>query len=544
METAERVKSYEIPQRTVALSALLEDVGTSILTAPRGADLSHEVGSVAIYEPGVESELGPRSVVLLVGVEGQANIASTAALLRRSGVQVVVVRGGCDPGAVDGEVASWNGVTVLSALRGTSWADLTGLIQRALSARGSSTCGRSDGSDGDLFTFANAVSALLDAPITVEDRNSHVIAFSGRQDECDDSRIATVLERQVPDQYLRLIEEAGIFDKIYRSREPVWISGASLGTRLDRVAVAIRAGDEYLGSMWAAVDGNLTLARTRALADSAQLVAVRMIELRTAADPVKRRQSELLADLVEGGSAATSAMERAGLGSGSAMVIALGRRSGLHRDRPDGTAHLGRLVDAFAVHLGAVYGQSVVAMINGIGYAVVALPSRSHGADADAARISSDFLERVRAHDDTILGVGRVMSRPEDLGRSRRDADHALDVLRTRRIDGCVATFRSVYVDALLLQVSRESAAEGFSLLGPLTAIARHDEEHSTVYLSTLEAWLSAFGDIGEASASLHVHPNTFRYRLSKLRSLQLFDLDDADTRFRPMVHLRIRHLQ
>ncbi|MDV8004006.1 helix-turn-helix domain-containing protein [Rhodococcus sp. IEGM 1318] len=541
METVERAKSYEIPQRTVALSELLECVGASILAAPRGADLSHEVGSVAIYEPGVESELGPASVVLLVGVEGQPNIVSAASLLRGSGVRVVVVRGTPDHGADDGEVASRSGVTVLSASRGVSWADLTGLIQRALSVPGSS---RQVGSEGDLFTFANAVSALLDAPITIEDRNSHVIAFSGRQEEGDDSRIATVLERQVPDQYLRLIEEAGIFDQIYRSREPVWISGASLGTRLDRVAVAIRAGDEYLGSIWAAVDGNLTLARTRALADSAQLVAVRMIELRTAADPVKRRQSELLADLVEGGSAAISAMERAGLGSGSAMVIALGRRSGLHRDRPDGTAHLGRLVDAFAVHLGAVYGQSVVAMINGIGYAVVALPSRSHGADADAARISSDFLERVGAHGDTIIGVGRVMSRPEDLGRSRRDADHALDILRTRRIEGCVATFRSVYVDALLLQVSRESAAEGFSLLGPLTAIARHDDEHSTVYLSTLEAWLSAFGDIGAASASLHVHPNTFRYRLSKLRSLQLFDLDDADARFRLMVHLRIRHLQ
>ncbi|WP_459683028.1 helix-turn-helix domain-containing protein [Rhodococcus sp. no. 34] len=64
------------------------------------------------------------------------------------------------------------------------------------------------------------------------------------------------------------------------------------------------------------------------------------------------------------------------------------------------------------------------------------------------------------------------------------------------------------------------------------------------MYLPTLEAWLSAFGDIGAASASLHVHPNTFRYRLGKLRSLQLFDLDDADTRFRLMVHLRIRHLQ
>ena len=42
-------------------------------------------------------------------------------------------------------------------------------------------------------------------------------------------------------------------------------------------------------------------------------------------------------------------------------------------------------------------------------------------------------------------------------------------------------------------------------------------------------------------AASLHVHPNTFRYRLSKLKGMAALDLDDPNVRFRLMVHLRLR---
>ena len=76
---------------------------------------------------------------------------------------------------------------------------------------------------GDLFAVANAIAALLDAPITIEDRSSRVLAFSGRQDEADPSRVETILGRQVPERYSRILNERGVFRELYRSDRPVFI---------------------------------------------------------------------------------------------------------------------------------------------------------------------------------------------------------------------------------------------------------------------------------------------------------------------------------
>ena len=71
---------------------------------------------------------------------------------------------------------------------------------------------------GDLFAVANAVASLLDAPITIEDRNSRVLAFSGRQDEADPSRVETILGRQVPERYSRILNERGVFRELLPQR--------------------------------------------------------------------------------------------------------------------------------------------------------------------------------------------------------------------------------------------------------------------------------------------------------------------------------------
>jgi hypothetical protein len=64
---------------------------------------------------------------------------------------------------------------------------------------------------------ANAVAALIDAPVTIEDRSSRVLAFSGRQDEADQSRAETILGRQVPERYSQLLTGLGVFRELYRS---------------------------------------------------------------------------------------------------------------------------------------------------------------------------------------------------------------------------------------------------------------------------------------------------------------------------------------
>jgi DNA-binding PucR family transcriptional regulator len=61
--------------------------------------------------------------------------------------------------------------------------------------------------------------------------------------------------------------------------------------------------------------------------------------------------------------------------------------------------------------------------------------------------------------------------------------------------------------------------------------LVAHDQEHGTQYAATLEAHLAHPGDPRTAAASLHVHPNTFRYRLRRIAQLAPLDLDDDQVR-------------
>ena len=155
---------------------------------------------------------------------------------------------------------------------------------------------------GDLFALANAVASLIGAPVTIEDRSSRVLAFSGHQDEADPSRVETILGRRVPARYSQMLEARGVFQRLYRSDEPVYIEGlpADDGTLcLPRVAVAVRAGDEFLGSIWAAVRKPLPADRSQAFCDAAKLVALHLMRQRAGAD-VERRLPSIVVRATDG----------------------------------------------------------------------------------------------------------------------------------------------------------------------------------------------------------------------------------------------------
>ncbi|MEU9321099.1 helix-turn-helix domain-containing protein [Streptomyces sp. NPDC048295] len=68
---------------------------------------------------------------------------------------------------------------------------------------------------------------------------------------------------------------------------------------------------------------------------------------------------------------------------------------------------------------------------------------------------------------------------------------------------------------------------------------ARH-AQHGTFLLDALSAWLDGQGNVLSASASLDVHPNTFRYRLRRAAEIAGMDLNDAEARFAAMLELRL----
>ena len=97
-------------------------------------------------------------------------------------------------------------------------------------------------------------------------------------------------------------------------------------------------------------------------------------------------------------------------------------------------------------------------------------------------------------------------------------------------------------VDDAWAEVTCERAVSGIRnarSAGPVGDLHAHDEEHGTAYAATVAAWLDHPGDPRTAATSLHVHPNTLRYRMQKLPAIVDLDLTDPVTRLATRLELR-----
>jgi len=314
---------------------------------------------------------------------------------------------------------------------------------------------------------------------------------------------------------------------------------------LPRVAISVRAGDELLGSMWAAVDGPLSAERTRAFVEAANVVALNMLRLRAGADVGGRLAADLLATFLEGGKGAGEAASQLGIDGDRLCVLAARPRSG---DPTQLEATCQRVAHALRVHVASVRTRSAAALLGGVAYAV--LPVETDDPDCDAVlRLAHEFLERIGERADVVIGIGRPTRVRTEIVRARIDADRALRVLcyrppgRARGRMRRVARFREVQVESLLLRLADLVVEDGELLPGALSVLDAYDIEHDSDLVESIAAYLEAFGDIRAAAASMHVHPNTFRYRLHRSAELSEVDLSDPEARFALMLQVRLRGL-
>lgn len=70
--------------------------------------------------------------------------------------------------------------------------------------------------------------------------------------------------------------------------------------------------------------------------------------------------------------------------------------------------------------------------------------------------------------------------------------------------------------------------------------LIEYDRDHGTDLANSLLAWLEEGQNAQVAAVRLHVHPNTLRYRLGRMRQLVQVDLDDPDQRLATWLELRL----
>jgi hypothetical protein len=347
-----------------------------------------------------------------------------------------------------------------------------------------------------------------------------VLAYSSLPDQpIDITRQQGILGRQVP--------ELSRNDELYREvqRAAGIVRVPADGEVLPRLAVAVRAGAELLGSIWVVEAVPLGADAERALLDAGRLSALHLLRARAGGDVERRARGELLRGLLDGRAAPPLVATRLGLDAGTSVAV-LGFSLPPDIDELDAEA----VADLVQLQCAAVRPRTSVLVQLGTVYALV--PDLPRPALQSLARTVVD-----RARVPLAGAVGATVTGLHEVSRSRADVDA---VLRLSGL-GAVAAVEDVLPQVVLLHLQSQLAGQPHLRLPAVERMMQHDLEQQTPYVDSVLAYLAANADVPVAAASVSVHPNTFRYRLRRVRELFDLDLEDPDVRLVVWLQLRTR---
>ncbi len=511
----------------------LDRTMVTLVEAPRGLDMA--VGSVALVDIddirlGLALGAGSADLFFLLGVSDAEAVGWIAEQVHRAGAdstpQAARLRAPAaifvkepSPTAVKQAVAL--GTAVVAVEPRARWESLYKLVNHAFEHHGDRGDPGSD-SGTDLFGLAQSIAERTHAMISIEDDQSHVLAYSASNEEADELRRLTILGRAGPPEHLEWIGQWGIFDALQASGDVVRVAERpELGLR-PRLAVAIhlpatdaRRPPGFAGTIWLQQG-------SAPLADDAEEV------LRGGAVLAARIMSRL--------SAAPSThtvlvQNLLGLGEDSADVGAIARELGIAVDgraalvgfRGEGTAVPAKVIalsaSAFRADAQvASTGERVYVLLPKIG-ATSTLTSWVRGIAAALNRELSLTMRAVIAA--PLTGLAGAAT-------ARAEVDRVFDSAeRHPGVIGQVTSLDEAHTTVLLDEIVAHVAGQS-RLVDPRV---RELREQDPMLADTLAAYLDGFGDIAAVAKRLHVHPNTVRYRIRRIEKLLSTSLDDPDDR-------------
>lgn len=513
----------------ITVSGVVDALGSALLKVVVPADPA-EVRDVTLADPEEPTVGQPGDLVLGVGVVTPDQAVTVIERGAKADVAGVVLRPALAAHPVVTAAAVERNLALIALQTRTSWTQLVwllrGVIDRA-AAPGLGEVGEAGVYD-QLFALADAVAAIVDAPVTIEDAQSRVLAYSSRQDRADPARVSTIVGRRVPSHVIAHYRSRGVFRKLARGSGPIFVPEGPAGT-LPRLVIPVRVGGELLGSIWAVVEGPVPDERLRALEGPASVLALHLLRLRVQADVARRMQADRLRAALRTPAPADQELD---LPEPPWRVVALGAHSGTEQ-----TVHNLALWESIVRRHG--WQQPLIVDIAKTLFAVVTDRGDLPGSWSWLARLVRDL-----AQDDPVLraAAGSPARSQAELPRSRAEAAELLGLHEPGRPGSPVLRFEDAWPDVVVHRVATSVPVDDLLVGGPLPDLVAHDRRHGTDYVATLAAWLDQQGDLRKAARQLHVHPNTLRYRLRRLA--EIVDIDYESPRARLALQIQIAALQ
>jgi len=510
----------------LALDATL----VSLVDAPRGLDLP--VASAALIDSddvrlGLAAAAGSADVFFLLGVADNEALRWVDKQARERVPVAIFVK---EPSNALVATAVAAGSAVVAVEPRARWERLYQLVNHVLEHHGDRG-DPVDDSGTDLFGLAQSLADRIHGMVSIENAQSHVLAYSASNDEADELRRLSILGRAGPPEHLEWIGQWGIFDALRSSGEVVRVAERpELGLR-PRLAIGIhqkpagaRRPPVFAGAIWVQ-QGSQPLAddADEMLRGAAVLAARIMFRLAARPSTHARRVQQLLGLVDEPADAAAVAHEL-GLADGAATLIGWDAV---------GTPHP-RLGDVLALSASAFRRDAQVASRDSRIY--VLLPQTQTRSLTSWVRGTIGAL-RTELGVELRAAIAAPIAGLAEVAAARTEVDRVLDSAERHPISiGRVTTLAEARTTVLLDEIVTLVGADK-RLVDPRIRDLRALDP---VLADTLRAYLDSFGDIGAAAQWLQVHPNTVRYRVRRIEKLLSTSLSDPEVRLLFSLGLRV----
>jgi sugar diacid utilization regulator len=540
--TAPEVEAHALP----TLADVARSAGSEILSlVEMPSDGRQIVAGSVLYDSTARPAKFPGAVALAIGLSlSGKRLGAKVRELSDAGYVAIVYKSNGTSDEVLRAAARDNGMALFRASDSVPWNQLAEIMDAAVVPHRQSGRTLVDIRPGDLFDLANTVAAQAGGAIAIADPEQTILAYSTLPDQpIDETRRSSILSLQVPHS----VETDNDYRRVHAATDALDV--ATQDPSLRRTAIAIRAGDSVLGSLWL-----LELAdhhnedANRILREAANVAALHILHKRTTYVSNLTRQIDLVQPLLFDPKRAELAAIRLGISAPSVRVAALGVWPSEAIAAETLQSRL-RLFDTIRTACAIRLPSAVCGLSDNIVYIVLPQTTESSRQFQRTAilKIVQNARRLLARPVLAALGAAATIDRLED---SRVNAELVLSELVRNVAEGRIAADSDDIVaddDSLGSRLLLRQFVSALTASGQLPgshalSIAAYDERHKKSFEETIYAYLSCGGNAIDAAKSLDVHVNTVRYRLSRVEPLFGIDLDDAETRLLVWLQLWARH--
>jgi len=393
----------------------------------------------------------------------------------------------------------------------------------------------------DIDELADVIGELLQNPITIEDADHKLIAYSSHGDSTDQARWSTIMGRRVPENVLTRLWKDGVFQQLLTDDDPVHIPAKDEVGLGKRVAIAIRKGADVLGYIWAQeVNRPLTQEDDEILRQAARAAVSRLMQRQGKRKAEEQRRKEFLWELL--------------LGNHTSETVIKQKAESLQMQLP--SSYLICIMEAPGARLEqylypllmrdkwfwVVDGAQII-LLMGLS------PQSSRESRSPYWQVEqflADSLGKLVAHHSAgsvIAGYGNNYKACTDIVRSYREALHVIQVKRLFRQETAhIFGYNDLGIYRFLLKLKQWGEEEGYTN-SRLDRLKAYDRENQTNLLETLETFLDAAGKGNLTAQRLHIHINTLSYRLRRMEEIMQVDLEDPNQRTSLYLDLKMDRL-